>query len=131
MIIHYHILFVNFLPSILITESNMAGIIKKKKSVYGKRRKKKSKTYDAYKAAMIACAEAAVDVDVDVDAPAVVVAAAVVEVPPHSCVEIFTVLPPEDTSRPASWNTARTVQACDQSAAEAAVDVFLEDVVVW
>ena len=63
----------------------MAGIIKKKKSAYGKRRKKKSKTYDVYMAAMAACAEAAVDVDV----PAVVVAAAVVEVPPHSCVEIL------------------------------------------
>ena len=49
-------------------------------------------------AAMAACAEAAVDVYV----PAVVVSAAVVEVPPRSCVEIFTVLPPEDTSRPAS-----------------------------
>ena len=53
---------------------------------------------------------------VDVDVPAVVVAAAIVvavEVPPRSCVDIFTVLPPEDTSRPASWNTARMVQARD------------------
>ena len=49
----------------------MAGIIKKKKSAYEKMRKKKSKIYDAYKAAMAARAEAAVDVDV----PAVVVAA--------------------------------------------------------
>ena len=74
----------------------MAGIIKKKKSAYGKRRKKKSKTYDAYMAAMDAPAEVAVDIDV----PAVVVAAAVFEVPPISCVGIFTVLPPEDTSCP-------------------------------
>ena len=59
----------------------MAGIIKKKNSAYGKRRKKKSQTYNAYKAAMAACAEA----DVDVDVPAVVVADAVVEVPPQSC----------------------------------------------
>ena len=104
----------------------MVGIIKKKKSAYGKRRKKKSKTYDAYMAAMAACAEAVVDVDV----PDVVVAAAVVEVPPHSCVEMFTVLPPEDTSRPASWNTARTFQARDGSAAKAGVDVDVPDVVV-
>ena len=75
----------------------MAGIIKKKNSAYGKRRKKKSKTYDAYMAAMAPSPEAAVDVDV----PAVVVAAGVVEVPPRSCVDIFTVLPPEDTSCPA------------------------------
>ena len=46
----------------------------------GKWRKKKSKTYDAYKAAMAARAEAAVDIDV----PNVVVADAVVEVPPRS-----------------------------------------------
>ena len=84
----------------------MAGIINKKKSVYRKRRKKNSKTYDAYMAAMDAPAEASVDVDV----PAVVVAAAVVDVPPRSCVDIFTVLPPEDTSRPASWKTARMVR---------------------
>ena len=77
-------------------------------------------------AAMAAPAEAAVDVDV----PAVVVAAAVVEVPPRSCVDIFTVLPPEDTSRPASWKTARTVQARDRSAAKAAVDVDVTVVVV-
>ena len=76
----------------------MAGIIKKKNSAYGKRRKKKSKTYDAYMAAMAAPAEYAVDVDVT----AVVVADAVVEVSPRSCVDIFTVLPPEDTSRPVS-----------------------------
>ena len=73
----------------------MAGITKKKKSAYGKRRNKNSKTYDAYMAAMDSCAEAGVDIDV----PAVVVAAAVVEVPPRSYVEIFMVLPPEDTSR--------------------------------
>ena len=42
----------------------MAGIIKKKKSAYGKRRKKNSKTYDAYMAAMAAHDEASVDVDV-------------------------------------------------------------------
>ena len=77
----------------------MLGIIKKKKSAYGKRGKKNSKTYNAYMVAMAACAEAAVDVDV----PAAVVATAVVEVPPRSCVEFFTVLPPEDTSRHASW----------------------------
>ena len=77
----------------------MADIIKKKKSAYGKRRKKKSKTYDAYMAAMAAPAEAAVDVDV----PAVVVAAVVVEVPHRSCVDIFTVLPPEDTSSRGGW----------------------------
>ena len=41
-------------------------------------------------AAMAARADAAVDVDV----PADIVAAAVVEVPPRSCVEIVTVLPP-------------------------------------
>ena len=104
----------------------MAGIIKKKKSAYGKRRKKKSKTYDAYMAAMSACAEAVVDVDV----PDVVVAAAVVEVPPCSCVDIFTVLPPEDTSRPASWKTSRMVLVRDRSAAEAAFDVDVPDVVV-
>ena len=106
----------------------MAGIINKKKSEYGRRRKKKSKTYDAYMAAMAAPAEA--DVDVDVDVPAVVVAAAVVEVPPRSCVGIFMVLQPKDTSRPASWKTAHTVQARDCSAAEAAVDVDVPDVVV-
>ena len=60
----------------------MAGIIKKKKSVYGKRRKKKSKTYDAYMSSMAARAEDSVDVDV----PAVVVAASVAEVPPRSYV---------------------------------------------
>ena len=95
----------------------MAGIIKKNKSAYGKRRKKKSKTYDAYMAAMAVPDKAAVDVDVS----AVVVAAAVVvvvEVPPRSCVEIFTVLPPEDTSRPASWKTARMVQARDRQIAK-------------
>ena len=126
MIIHYHILFVNFLLSVLITESIMAGIIKKNKSEYGKRRKKKSKTYDAYMAAMAARAEASVDVDV----PNVVVAAAVVEVPPRFCVDIFTVLPPEDTIRPAIWKTARTVQARDRSAVEAVVDVDVPAVVV-
>ena len=68
---------------------------------------------------MAARAEAAVDVDVS----AVFVVAAVVEVPPRSCIEIFTVLLPEDTSRPASWKTAFTFQARDRSAAEAAVDV--------
>ena len=47
----------------------MVGIIKKKKSAYGKRRKKKSKTYDAYMVAMAAPAEA----DVHVDVPTVVV----------------------------------------------------------
>ena len=94
--------------------------------MYGKRRKKNSKTYDMYKAAMAACAEAAVDVDV----PAVVVDAAIFEVPPRSCVEIFTVIPPEDTSRPASWKTAHTVQARGRSAAKAAVDVDVPDVVV-
>ena len=92
----------------------MAGIIKKKKSAYGKRRRKISKTYDAYMAAVAALAEA----DIDVDVPAVVVAAAVVEVPPRSCVDIFTVLLPEDTSRPASWKTARTVQARDHQIAK-------------
>ena len=63
-------------------------------------------------AAMTAPAEVAVDVDV----PSVVVAAAVVEVPPRSCVDIFTVLPLEDTGRPASWKTDRTVQARDRFA---------------
>ena len=58
----------------------MAGIINKKKSAYGKRRKKKAKTYDTYKASMDARAKAAVYVDVR----AVVVAAVVVEVPPRS-----------------------------------------------
>ena len=48
---------------------------------------------------------------VDVDVPGVVVAVAVFEVPPRSCVDIFTLLPPEETSRPASWKTARMVQA--------------------
>ena len=76
----------------------MAGIIKKKKSAYGKRRKKKSKTYNVYMAAMVALTEASFDIDL----ADVVVAAAVVEVPPCSCVNIFTVLPPEDTSCPAS-----------------------------
>ena len=60
-------------------------------------------------AAMAAPSEAAVDVDVT----AVVVAAAVVEVSPRSWVNIFTVFPPEYTSRPASWKTARMVQAHD------------------
>ena len=73
----------------------MAGKIKKKKSAYGKRGKKKSKTYDAYMVVMAAPAEAAVGIDVH----DVVVAAAIVEVPPRSCIDIFTVLPPEDTSR--------------------------------
>ena len=41
-------------------------------------------------AAIAACAES----DVGVDVLAVVVAAAVVEVPPRSCVENFTMLPP-------------------------------------
>ena len=77
-------------------------------------------------AAMAAPDEAAVDVDV----PAVVVAAAIVEVPPRSCINIFTVLPPEDTSRPVSWKNARTVQARDRSATEASVDVYVPDVVV-
>ena len=84
------------------------------------------KTYDTYMAAMADRAEAAVDVDV----PAVVVGAAVVEVLPRSCVIIFTVLPPEDTSRPAIWKTARTVQARDRYTAEASVDVDVPDVVV-
>ena len=70
--------------------------------------------------------EAAVDFDV----PAVVVAAAVVEVPPRSGVETFTLLPPEDTSLPASWKTDRTFQARDRSASEAAVDVDVPAVVV-
>ena len=104
----------------------MAGIIKKKKSAYGKRRKKKSKTYDTYMAAMAAPAEAAVDVDV----PTVVVAAAVVEVSPRSCVNIFMVLPPEDTSRPASWKTAHTVQARDRSTVKDSVGVGVPVVVV-
>ena len=56
-------------------------------------------------AAMAPSPEAAVDVDV----PAVVMDAAVVEVPPRSCVDIFTVLPPEDTSLSVSWKTAHTV----------------------
>ena len=73
-----------------------------------------SKTNDVYMAAMAAPVEAAVDVDV----PDVFVAAAVVEVPPRSCVDIFTVLPPEDTSRPASWKTARMVQARDRQIAK-------------
>ena len=51
---------------------------------------------------------------VDVDVPAVVVADAVVEVPPRSCADHFTVLPPEDTSCPASWKTTRMVQARDR-----------------
>ena len=99
----------------------MAGIIKKKKSAYGKRRKKKSNTYDAYMAAMAAPDEAAVDVDV----PAVVV-----ELPPRSCVNMFTVLPLEDIRRPASWKTACTVQARDRSSEEASVDVDVPAVVV-
>ena len=41
-------------------------------------------------------------------------AAAVVEVPPRSCVDFFTVLPPEDTSRPASWKTDCMVEARDR-----------------
>ena len=92
----------------------------------GRGERNRSKTYDAYKAAIAAHAEA----DVDVDVPTVVVAAAVVEVPPRSCVKLFTVLPPEDTSFPASWNTARTFQAFDLSDAEAAVDVDVPAVVV-
>ena len=88
----------------------MAGIIKKKKLAYGKRRrKKKSKTYDAYTAAMADPAEATVDADV----PSVVMAAAIFEVLPSSCVIIFMALPLEDTSRPTSWKTARMVQARD------------------
>ena len=87
----------------------MAGIINKNKSAYRKRRKKKSKTHDAYMTATAAPAEAAVDVDV----PAIFVAVSVVEVPPRSCVDIFTVLPPEDTSQPAIWKTTRMVQAHD------------------
>ena len=58
-------------------------------------------------AAIAAPTEASVDVDV----PAVVVAATFFEVPPRSCVDIFTMLPPEDTSRPAIWKTACMVQA--------------------
>ena len=104
----------------------MTSIIQKKKSAYGKRRKKKSKTYDAYMAAMAALAEA----DVDVYVPTVVVAAVVVELPPRSCVNIFRVLPPEDIRRPASWKTACTVQARDRSAEEASVDVDVPAVVV-
>ena len=77
-------------------------------------------------AAMDVRAEAAVDVYV----PDVVVAAYVVEVPPRSCVGFFRVLPPEDTSRPAIWKTARTVQARDHSAAEADFYVDVPDVVV-
>ena len=42
----------------------------------------------------------AAEATVDVDVPAFFVAAAVVEVPHRSCIDIFTVLPPEDTSRP-------------------------------
>ena len=94
--------------------------------MYGNRRKKKSKTYDAYMSVMAALAEAPVDVDV----PAVVVAATVVEVPPRFYVDIFTVLPLKDISRPASWKTTRTFQARDRSAAEAAVDVDVPAVVV-
>ena len=63
--------------------------------------------------------------------PAVVVAAAVVvvfEVPPLSCVDIFTVLPLEDTSRPESWKTARMVQARDrQIAKEKAKRLIVEE----
>ena len=62
--------------------------------------------------------------------PAAVVAADVVEVPTRFCVKILTVLTPEDTSRPVSCKTAHTVQVCDRSAAEAAVDVDVTDVVV-
>ena len=66
---------------------------------------------------MAARAEAAADVDV----PAVFVAAAVVgvvEILPRSCVDIFTVLPPEDTSPPAIWKTARMVQARERQIAK-------------
>ena len=77
-------------------------------------------------AAMAAPAEAVGDVDV----PAVFVAAAIVEVPPFSCVDIFTVLPPEDTSRPTRWKTACMVQARGCSATKAAVDVDVPAVVV-
>ena len=92
----------------------MSDIIKKKKPAYEKRRKKRSKTYDAYMEVMADPAEAPVDVDV----PAVVVAAAVVKVPPRSCGDNFTVLPPEDTICPASWKTACMVQARDRQIAK-------------
>ena len=62
--------------------------------------------------------------------PAAVVAADVVEVPTRFCVKILTVLTPEDTSRPARWKTARTVQSFDRSAAEADFDVDVTAVVV-
>ena len=72
---------------------------------------------------MAARAEDAVDVDV----PAVVVAAAVVEVPPRACLEMFTVPPPEDTSRPTSWKTACMVQSRDhQIAKEKAKRLIIE-----
>ena len=67
------------------------------------------KTARTVQASDLSASEAAVDVDV----PAVVVAAAVVEVTTRSCVDIFIVLPPEDTSRPAIWKTAPMVQASD------------------
>ena len=51
----------------------------------GRGERNRSKTYDAYKASIAAHAHAEADVDVDV--PTVVVAAAIVEVPPCSCVE--------------------------------------------
>ena len=43
---------------------------------------------------------------------------AVVEVPPRSCVDIFTVLPPEDTSRPAIWKSACMVQTRERQIAK-------------
>ena len=49
-----------------------------------------------------ACDRFAAEADVDVDLPAAVMAAAIVEVLSRSCVEIFTVLPLEDISRPDS-----------------------------
>ena len=57
-------------------------------------------------------------------------AAAIVEVLSRSCVEIFTVLPPEDISRPDSWKTACAVQVRDRSTAEADIDFDVPDVVV-
>ena len=68
-----------------------------------------------------ACDRFAAEDAVDVDVPTVVVdvsVVVVVEVPPRSCVDIFTVLPPEDTGRPASWKNARMVQACDHQIAK-------------
>ena len=62
----------------------------------------------------------AAEASVDVDVPTVVVAAdvvVVVELPPHSCVNILMVLPPEDTSRLASWKTVCMVQAGDRQIA--------------